>query len=94
MSKATEGKLSKLHGKVAQVLMEQLEDTISIVDESGEEREIPSASPATLAQAIKFLKDNEVTATIEEDENLNGLADMLKEKREKRGLRLVAGESE
>ena len=92
MSKATEDKLSNLHGKVAQVLMEQLEDTISIVDESGEERAIPSASPATLAQAIKFLKDNEVTATIEEDENLNGLADMLKEKREKRGLRLVAGE--
>ena len=95
MSKATEDKLSALHGTVAGVLMEALSDRITIVsEETGEEKEIPAASPAMVAQAIKFLKDNDITAAIEEDENLSGLSDMLQQKREKRGLRLVNGEEE
>ena len=39
---------------------------------------------------IVFLKDNDITASIADDENMNELDDMLKRKREKRGLRLAS----
>ncbi|MCP4829619.1 MAG: hypothetical protein GY889_12185 [Proteobacteria bacterium] len=95
MTKATEEKLSALHGAVATVLTDQLTETIEVLDEeTNTTKTIYAASPAVMAQAIKFLKDNDITASIEDDSNISGLADMLKEKREKRGLRLVAGEVE
>lgn len=50
MAKATEDRLAELHAKVAEKLMEMIES--------------PEATPQDLAQAIKFLKDNSVTADI------------------------------
>lgn len=91
MSKAAEKELSELHGIVARVLRSQLEDTI-VVSEDGETKELPTASPAVIAQAIKFLKDNDITATVEDDENLSALEEALKAKREKRRLRVVGEE--
>lgn len=88
MSKAPESELSELHGTIAKVLRTQLEDTI-VVSEEGETKEIFTASPAVLAQAIKFLKDNNITASVEDDENLSDLEEALKAKREKRKLRIV-----
>ena len=96
MSKATEEKLSSLHGVVAQVLTDQLSEKITVVDEdTGETKEIYAAQPATLAQAIKFLKDNDITASVEDDANLGDLAEQLRQKQQKRGerkLALVSGE--
>jgi hypothetical protein len=91
VSKATEDKLSALHGTVADVLSEQLRETMVVVDEdTGEEKEVLLASPAIIAQAIKFLKDNDITTSVADDDNMSELDDLLKKKREKRGLRLVA----
>ena len=87
MSKAAEKELSELHGLVAQVLSAQIGDKITITDETGEEREIYGAAPAVIAQAVKFLKDNDITASVEEDENLSELDDLLKKKRRKRAMR-------
>jgi len=91
MSKSTEKELSELHGAVARVLKNQLEETIVITDENGEQKEVAVATPATLGVAIKFLKDNDITASVEDDDNLGELSDMLKQKRENRGrgLRLA-----
>ena len=81
MAKATESELELLHAAVAKVLREQLEgQTMNIVGEDGEEKEINLASPQMVAQAIKFLKDNNITATPEVGDDLNDLADMLKNK--------------
>ena len=95
MAKATEEKLSELHGVVATVLKDQLSETVIIADEdTGETKEIYTAAPATLAQAIKFLKDNDITASVEDDQNLNDLQELLRKKqtnREGRGLRLAGG---
>ena len=90
MSKSTEQELSALHGVVAKVLKTQLEETVTVIDEDGKEDRVFTANPATLGVAIKFLKDNDITASIADDENLGELDELLKNKREKRSLRLVA----
>ena len=76
MTKATEDDLSKLHRKVAQVLTDNLES-----------EEGPRTS--VLSIAVKFLKDNEITCSIKDNQDMNALSDALKEKRAKRKLKLV-----
>ena len=90
MARSTEQELSELHGAIARVLISQLNETITITGEDGEEAVVAVATPATLGVAIKFLKDNDITASIADDENMNELDEMLKRKREKRGLRLAS----
>lgn len=86
MSKATESKLSALHGAVADVLTAQItrqEDDVTY-DENGEAistgEKVYVASPATIAVAVKFLKDNSITADIEQNKNLESLAATLANK--------------
>ena len=90
MARSTEQELSELHGAIARVLISQLSETITITDDDGMEAVVATATPATLGVAIKFLKDNDITASIADDENMNELDEMLKRKREKRGLRLAS----
>ena len=59
--KANLAELNNLHGKVAAVLAENLDD------------------PKILANAIKFLKDNNVTADVMESESMQSLADSIKQ---------------
>lgn len=86
MSKATENELTELHRAVATVLTAQVSaqgdettfDEDGLMQPTGEK--IFTASPATISAAIKFLKDNEITADIETDENLTNLRDTLAKK--------------
>ncbi len=81
MSKLTpEQELNALHGLVAQVLAQELKAHEKITID-GKEVEISSVSPAMVAQAIKFLKDNNITSVPETDKNLEELSDVLKETR-------------
>ena len=90
MNKADEKQLEGLHGQVAKVLNSQISETMVIKDEeTGEEQEVFTATPATVTAAIRFLKDNDVTASIEDDDNLSELKGQLQEKRERRKLRVV-----
>ncbi|MBV1929748.1 MAG: hypothetical protein KUG81_09595 [Gammaproteobacteria bacterium] len=83
MSKATESKLASLHGAVAEVLTDQVKrtepettfDSEGNCVETGEV--VYSASPALVATAIKFLKDNQITCDITQDENMGKLKDAL-----------------
>lgn len=86
MSKASEKLLGELHGVVAKVLTDQVavKEEVQELDEEG----IPygtgemvySASPATIATAIKFLKDNSITCDIKVDKNMGRLQDALDKK--------------
>lgn len=87
MGKANEQALSDLHGTVARVLSDQLTDEITIVTEDGTEKVISNCSPAMMAQAVKFLKDNNITSNVEDDDNLKDLDESLKAKRQKREAR-------
>lgn len=85
MSKASEDKLSILHGDVAEVLSTQImyKEKETLFDIDGEEidgEEKFSASPALIATAIKFLKDNDITCDVEQEENLNKLKEVLANK--------------
>lgn len=76
MAKATEAKLSELHGVVADELKRRIQD--------GE------ASAADIGAAIKFLKDNHITASIEDNQGLSDLKKKLDEKLAKRGGKVVS----
>lgn len=86
MGKATEKKLSDLHGAVAEVLTNQIlhqqEDTVFDADgnEVGTGEMRFTASPATMAAAIKFLKDNQITCDVEVDTNTSKLREALANK--------------
>ena len=83
MSKASETLLGELHGAVAKVLTDQIlvTEEVQELDADG----MPygtgevaySASPATLATAIKFLKDNSITCDVKVDQNMGNLAEAL-----------------
>ncbi len=79
--KATEATLSQLHSSVANVLLNNLTN------------ENDEPYPIIISQAIKFLKDNDITCSITDNQDMAVLNDALKEKRAKRKLRIV-GEDE
>lgn len=97
MSKATEKKLSKLHGDVAEVLSEQVtykeKETTFDIDGNEEPTGVEkyTASPALMATAIKFLKDNDITCDVEQEENLGALKKALSEKPKHSRMKLVNG---
>lgn len=92
MSKATERQLGELHGAVAKVLTAQIltEEEVQMLDDEG--MPVPTgetqytASPALLAAAMKFLKDNSITCDIKVDKNMTNLADALAKKQKRSRL--------
>jgi hypothetical protein len=80
MAKAsTIAELSDLHKLVAKSLSERISKDL--------EDDIPTDA-ATLGAAIKFLKDNAVTADPEDQEDLSELRDKLAEKARQRRVRV------
>jgi hypothetical protein len=98
MSKANEQKLGDLHGAVAQVLTAQIshQEEETLFDAEG--NEVPTGNmrytvaPATVAAAIKFLKDNQITCDVEVDTNMNNLRESLA-KKQKRSRLTDAGQA-
>jgi hypothetical protein len=89
MSRASETQMGSLHGILAQVIAAQVGATEEYLDEEGELNVMYSASPALLAIAAKFLKDNEITCAVELDENLGKLEAIMANKQKKGRLALV-----
>ncbi len=82
-NKTNEQELGGLLGLVAQVLKAQIEDSVEFTDEeTGENKTIYTATPATIAQALALLRDNDITIDPEMDENTKSLRDILEERRE------------
>lgn len=69
MSKASTDELGLLHAAVAKILRDRIDK-----DE---------ASAADISAAIKFLKDNSITAVIEDNSALASLQEKLKKRRER-----------
>ena len=92
MSKATEDQLAALHGVVAKVLVSQLEHKAPVTEINAEGEFVPTdemifdASPATIGQAVKFLKDNEITCDVQVEGNMNNLRDALSRKQRRSEL--------
>jgi len=86
MGKASEKLLGDLHGAIATVLTEQVlmteeETIINLAGEvEGTGEQLYSCAPATIATAIKFLKDNAITCDVTLDVNTSNLAAALAKK--------------
>ena len=99
MSKASESTLALLHAAVASVLTEQVLHTEEETTFDGEGETvgtgmmIKTASPALLATAARFLKDNAITCDVEQDENMGSLRDALSRKQKKSRLADASAEA-
>jgi hypothetical protein len=54
---------------------------------------IKTATPALLATAARFLKDNDITCDVEQDENMSGLKDLLSNKQRHSRLKDASDEA-
>jgi|TARA_Y100000310_G_C20696871_1_gene826336 hypothetical protein len=94
-NKATEAALCELHGTVAKVLTSQIQRQEESTTFDADGVEVPTGemeyvvAPATLATAIKFLKDNDITADREKDSNMGNLREALATKQKHSRLKLV-----
>lgn len=78
---SNEAELKELLGTVAKVMRSQVEDKVDVEDpDTGEVREMYTASPALLGQAINFLKMNSISIDIEESDDLGALGELLSKK--------------
>ena len=86
MSKANQEALENLHALLAEVLISQISHTVEETTFDLEGNEVPTgktiftASPATMAAAIKFLKDNEIKRDEEVKMGANELREALQQK--------------
>jgi len=94
MSKAAETELSDLHGLVAQVLKTKLGETMTITNDDGSVQTVSVATPADIAVAVKFLKDNDITASVADDDNLADLRETLQANQNRRGKPRLASVTE
>lgn len=90
MKRASESQLGDLHEVLAMVIKEQITQTADFLNEDGELVESYTASPALLAVAAKFLKDNQITVSIEDDANLGEIENILAKKEKKGRLKLAS----
>jgi len=98
MQKATDKELGELHSLLAKAMKDALtasneaQELLDACIEGGEElplaveaylEKAASANPALLTAVAKFLKDNNITAAIEDDSNMSALQERLQGKRKK-----------
>jgi len=99
MTAASEKELSVLHKKVAQMLLHKLDGADQATYLLSVERDEPlpedvieylekqmDASPALLTVITKFLKDNDITAVVEESKELTDLDKRLQSKQNRRAV--------
>lgn len=96
MKKATDVELGELHALLARAMKDALQasteaqDLLDACIDGGEELPVAveaylsraaSANPALLTAISKFLKDNNITAAVEDNEDMSELQKRLKDKR-------------
>lgn len=90
---STEKRLGDLHKALAEELIEAIKGREEVTEEEGADgavkrtKRVVKAAPAVLAVAAKFLKDNAITADIEQNDDLATLKDQLAAKPSKRDLK-------
>ena len=88
---ASDKVLGNLHAAVANALTEQVAG-VTETDAEGNEK-LVRASPALLGAAITFLKNNNITADVENNEELRQLSDALAARRKKKIPQAVLDEA-
>lgn len=89
MSKASESKLNELHDQLARTLItmtavREVEEVVGEGEDAVRITKTVDPSPAALAVAAKFLKDNSIFSTPEQSDALTDLQNQLKQKQARR----------
>lgn len=86
MSKASEAELSKLHGELARGLTDIIKDGIEVPTKEGSVK--VTAPAAYFGVAVALLKNNNITADPEKNEELRDLNEKLQARRQSKRTEL------
>ena len=83
MAGASEEVLKQLHAELANQLLDMIRNGVPVFDKEGEEVGTRKATAAELAVAVTFLKNNEITANLDDTDATKALREALEARRRK-----------
>ena len=83
MAAASDATLKALHAVLAEHLLDTIQNGVPVFDKEGNETGTRKATAAELAVAVTFLKNNEITANLDDSDATKALREALEARRKK-----------
>ena len=80
---ASNATLKALHAVLAEQLLDMIQNGVPVFDKEGNESGTRKATAAELAVAVTFLKNNEITANLDDSDATKALREALEARRKK-----------
>ncbi len=80
---ASDATLKALHAVLAEQLLDMIQNGVPVFDKEGNEVGTRKATAAELAVAVTFLKNNEITANLDDSDATKALREALEARRKK-----------
>ena len=80
---ASDATLKALHAVLAEQLLDMIQNGVPVFDKEGNETGTRKATAAELAVAVTFLKNNEITANLDDTDATKALREALEARRKK-----------
>ncbi len=80
---ASDATLKALHAVLAEQLLAMIQNGVPVFDKEGNESGTRKATAAELAVAVTFLKNNEITANLDDSDATKALREALEARRKK-----------
>ena len=83
MAAASDATLKALHAVLAEQLLDMIQNGVPVFDKEGNESGTRKATAAELAVAVTFLKNNEITANLDDSDATKALREALEARRKR-----------
>lgn len=83
MAQASDATLKALHAVLAEQLLDMIQNGVPVFDKEGKEVGTRKATAAELAVAVTFLKNNDITADLDDSDATKALREALEARRKK-----------
>ncbi len=80
---ASDATLKALHAVLAEQLLDMIQNGVPVFDKEGNESGTRKATAAELAVAVTFLRNNEITANLDDSDATKALREALEARRKK-----------
>mgnify|MGYP001237882323 FL=1 len=80
---ASDATLKSLHAVLAEQLLDMIQNGVPVFDKEGNESGTRKATAAELAVAVTFLKNNDITANLDDSDATKALREALEARRKK-----------
>ena len=80
---ASDATLKALHAVLAEQLLDMIQNGVPMFDKEGNESGTRKATAAELAVAVTFLRNNEITANLDDSDATKALREALEARRKK-----------